>query len=216
MRNDLAGLLSFLDLDDFQAPGGGRARPPSSPFNPRGVGGGKAVGRLLLLPMITGMTITAGALLNVEAIDLVSENEELGNQVTGIDNDNIRLTMGIGRSELGENVTVWFELTNGSSENIWIVPRPFYFLVYDENHALVGRWPSSYHLLVEAVMRVGPGESYAENLCWDLKIYPLQYLFLGWHKPVDLDPGTYYLEGHAGYLKLTTPLLEITILEPPD
>jgi hypothetical protein len=171
--------------------------------------------------MITGMTATAGALLNVEAVDLVSENGEFSNQVTVIDNDNTRLTMGIGESELGENVTVWFELTNGSSENIWIVPRPFYFLVYDENHALVGHWPSPYRLLVEVVMCLEPGESYAENLRWDLKVYqPCYPLFKSsgfhwWHEPVELElgPGTYYLEGHVNGLKLTTPLLKLVIIE---
>jgi hypothetical protein len=170
--------------------------------------------------MITGMAVTAGAILNVEAIDLASEDEEFGNQVTVIDSDNIRLTMGIGESELGENVIVWFELMNGSSENIWITPQPFYFLVYDENHALVGHWPSPYRLLVEVVMCLKSGESYAENLRWDLKVYqPCYPLYKSsglkwWHEPVELElgPGTYYLEGHAGYLKLATPLLKITVL----
>jgi hypothetical protein len=173
--------------------------------------------------MITGMTVTAGALLNVEAIDLVSENEEFGNQVTVIDNDNIRLTMGVGESELGENVTVWFELTNGSNKNIWIAWRPFYFLVYDENHVLVGQWPNPRRILpcVVVAVCVEPGQSYAENLRWDLKVYQPCYPlckssgFHWWHEPVELElgPGTYYLEGHVNGLKLTTPLLKLVIIE---
>jgi hypothetical protein len=171
--------------------------------------------------MITGMTVTAGAILNVEAIDLISEDEEFGNRVTVIDSDNIRLTMGIGESELGENIIVWFELMNGSSENIWITPQPFYFLVYDENHALVGQWPNPRRVLpcIMIVVCVEPGQLYAENLRWDLKVYqpcyPLKSSgFHWWHEPVELElgPGTYYLEGHAGYLELVTPLLKITIL----
>jgi hypothetical protein len=70
---------------------------------------------------------------------------------------------------------------------------------------------------VEAVMCLEPGESYAENLRWDLKVYVLCKFWCDnlWHDSVaiELEPGTYYLEGHAGYLKLTTPLLKVTILE---
>lgn len=141
--------------------------------------------------------------------------EEVGEVIThenraSIMENGIRLTIEFEKTEfnLGEDMVASLSVTNERDENFsFDTVAAFDFILYDENFQTIYWWSidkAFIMVVIEATLK--PGESYSENLSWDLNLYDPD---TGGYLPI--VPGRYYIRGAFRRDNMVTPSLLIMI-----